>query len=151
MDMDNKELYENLPEGYLKKRKTWDLRYVWSLYALEIFLILSTYDIVKIGKGTFVLLLVLTIGINTFTMMMSVKSKRTYNNIPIPYYGEIKVFTKVEVFLYGLPIIVMVPFIALRIHVLLIVYLICFVNAYRTVGSIDRPKDAFDKARERHY
>lgn len=151
MDMDNKELYENLPEGYLKERKKWDLFYVWSLYALSIFLILSTYDIISIEKTTFILFAVVMIGVNTFAMMMSVKSKRIYNNIPIPYYGEIKVFTKVEVFLYGLPIIVMVPFIALRIHVLLLVYLICFINAYRTVGSINRPKDAFDKAKERHY
>ncbi|WP_291573846.1 hypothetical protein [Clostridium sp. UBA4548] len=151
MKSGNKEAYESLPEGYLEQRRKSDLRYVWSLYVLGIFLILNSYDIISVEKTTFFIGLVVMIGINTFAMMMSVKSKRIYNNIPIPKYGEVKVFTKIEVFLYGLPIIVMVPFIVQRFHVLLLVYLICFVNAYRTAGSINRPKDAFDKARERHY
>ena len=76
---------------------------------------------------------------------MSFTTKRVYNNIPIPYYGEIKVFTKIEVLLYVLPIIVMIPFILEKMFV----YLLLVVPGYLATSRMTRPRDDFDKAGER--
>lgn len=148
MDTDNKELYENLPKGYLEQRRKRNLRYVWSLYAYCVFSVLVTYGILSTEKGTIGSLLFYGImGINVITMMTSFTNKRIYNNIPMPNHGDIKVFTKKEVLLYALPIIIILPFIFGTMYR----YLSFIVPAYVAASIFTRPRDAFDKARERHY
>ncbi len=144
---DNKEVYESLPEGYLKKRKRWDLFYVWSLYVYCVFSVSNTKGILPIKKGTFVLLSVAIIGINVFTLMMSFTSKRLYNNIQIFNYGEIKVFTKMEVVLYGLPVMIVLPF----IWKTMLFYYFFTGGVYLATRWINRPMDFFDKVNQRHY
>lgn len=147
MKTDNKELYENLPEGYLEQRRKRDLRYVWSLYTYCVFSALANYGILPIKGGAFTLLFVVIMGINMITMMTSYTNKRIYNNIPIPNHGDIKIFTKKEVLLYVLPIIVMLPFVLGRIRV----YLVTMGFAYLACSRFTRPMDALDKASQRRY
>lgn len=148
MNTDNKELYDNLPKGYLKQRRKRDLRYVWSLYAYCVFSVLVTYGILSTEKGTIgSLLFYLIMGINVITMMTSFTNKRIYNNIPMSNHGHIKVFTKKEVLLYALPIVIILPLIFGTMYR----YLTFIVPAYVAASVFTRPVDAFDKAKERHY
>lgn len=144
----NKELYENLPEGYLEQRRKRDLRFVWSLYAYCVFSALTTYGIISTKRGSIGgLLLYAIIGVNIITMMTSFTNKRIYNCIPMPNHGEIKVFTKREILLYALPMIIIVPFIVQKMFK----YLFFIGAAYIAASVFTRPIDAFDKARERHH
>lgn len=148
MKTDNQELYENLPEGYLEQRRKRDLRYVWSVYVYCIFSILVTYGILSTERGTIgSLLFYIIMGINVITMMTSFTNKRIYNNIPMPNHSDIRVFTKKEALLYALPVIILLPFIFGRMYI----YLGFIVPAYVAASVFTRPRDAFDKARERHY
>lgn len=141
MNMDNRELYDNLPEGYLKNRKRWDLFYVLSLYAYCIFSVITLYGIVTLEKYTYNLFLALIIGINILTVMMSYTIKRVYKHMEITYYGEVKVFTKMEIFLYALPVIIVIPFILEDV----LIYLGFIVAAYIGASSMTRPLDAIDE------
>lgn len=111
------------------------------------FSVSNTYGIVPIKKGTFVLLSVVIIGINVFTLMMSFTSKRLYNNVQIFNYGDIKVFTKMEVLLYALPVIIVIPF----AWKTMLFYYFFIGGVYMATRGINRPLDFFDKVNKRHY
>jgi len=145
--MENKELYENLPKGYLEKRRKSDLNYLWSFYLYCGFSLLASLGVISIDKGTIGnTISYLIIGLNVITMIIGYSTKRFYNNIPMINHGEIKVFTKKQVLLYLLPIIVTTPFIIEKF----LRYFLFIGAAYVALSVFNKPIDAYDNARRRN-
>jgi len=144
--MKNAELYENLPEGYIAKRKKADLIYVWLFYGYCIFSLLATLNIIPTQKGSignFMFYIILLI--NLAGMIHGFSTKRFYNSIPMANYAEIRVFSKKEIILYLIPVLVVTPFI---ISWMLRYYLMMGI-AYVGMNAFCRPVDAYDRARHR--
>jgi len=144
--MKNKELYENLPKGYLEKRRKADLNYLWSLYLYCGFSLLAALGIINTDKGTIgSIVSYLIIGLNLLTMISGFSTKRVYNNIPMLNHWEVKVFSKKQVLLNVLPIVIVIPFIVVEF----LRYSFFISVAYVALTVLNRPMDAFDKARRR--
>ena len=138
--------YEQLPNGYLEKRKKASLRLLYSFYLFLIYSLLMKYtSIFDFKVATYIYYGIL--GINVIFIMMSYTAKITFNNIPIPIYDEIKVFTKKEILIYSLLPIVTVPFILYNI----LTYIIVIVPFYIGVRVITRSVDDYDSRSSRRY
>lgn len=138
--------YEQLPKGYLEKRKKASLRLLYSFYLFLIYSLLMKYtSIFDFKVSTYIYYGIL--GINVIFIMMSYTAKITFNNIPIPIYDEIRIFTKKEILIYSLLPIVTVPFILYN----LLTYIIVIVPFYIGVRVITRSVDDYDSRSSRRY
>jgi len=84
-------------------------------------------------------------GLNLLTMIIGFSTKRVYNNIPMLNHWEVKVFSKKQVLLNVFPIVIVIPFIVVEF----LRYSFFISVAYVALTVLNRPMDAFDKARRR--
>lgn len=140
--------YENLPKGYLEKRKKASLRLIFSIYLCLVVSLIMKFGIISDIK----LLNYLFYGsivICGLFMFLNQTTQISFNSIPIPIYREIKVFTRKETILYALPMIIVLPFLGLMaVQVTLILG-----GVYLAIRIGMRPPDVVDYAKNstRHY
>ncbi|MEG2289352.1 MAG: hypothetical protein RSA29_03795 [Clostridium sp.] len=140
------DLYENLPKGYLEKRKKASLRFVYSIYAVLIIAIAAKY--IKINELSFLnMLYYISVILSIIFMTLSHTTKTSFNNIPIPIYQEVDVFTKKSICIYTIPILLLAPFVIMES----IKYMFILGIFYIGVKSMLRPMDAYDNKYKRHY
>ena len=138
--------YEQLPKGYLEKRKKASLRLLYSFYLFLVYSLLMKYtSIIDFKAANYIYYGIL--GINVIFIMMSYTSKINFNNIPIPIYDEIKVFTRKEILICSLFPMVSIPFILYN----LVTYIIVIVPFYIGVRVITRSVDDYDSRSSRRY
>lgn len=138
--------HENLPEGYTKKRKKATLRFIVSIYLYIIISLIMTY--IKFNNYDLIRIIYYSsIGLSVIFLFLNQTAKITYNNIPIPIYNEIHVFSKKEVIAYIIPMLIAAPFIISN----LISYLSILAVSYLAIKTVVRPPDVFDYNKSRRY
>jgi uncharacterized membrane protein len=136
--------YENLPEGYIKKRKNASLALIFSIYAFCIFSLISHFNMFSINQKAPMGLIVYAFYIGTiFFLVRDFVTKRNYNGIPMKNHSDIKVFSRLEIILYSIPVILMTPFIIVN----LLRYGILVGFTYFAISSFYRPYDDYEKYR----
>lgn len=97
--------YENLPKGYLEKRKKASLRLIFSMYLCLIISLLANYEVIKDAKLINYLFYGSIVLCGVF-MFLNQITQISFNSIPIPTYREIKSFTRKETVFYALPLLI---------------------------------------------
>lgn len=140
--------YENLPKGYLEKRKKASLRLIFSIYLLLVVSLIMRLGLIRELK-LLNYLFYGSIAICGLFIFLSQTAKISFKSIPIPIYREIKVFTRKETIFYALPMVIILPFLGLRaVQIILILG-----GIYLAVKTGIRPPDAIEYSNNnsRHY
>lgn len=140
--------YENLPKGYLEKRKKASLRLIFSMYLCLIISLLVNYEVIKDAKLINYLFYGSIVLCGVF-MFLNQITQISFNSIPIPIYREIKSFTRKETVFYALPLLIGAPFLGF----FLVQILLILGGVYLAVKTAIRPPDVVDYAKNstRHY
>ncbi|MEG0775343.1 hypothetical protein [Clostridium sp.] len=134
--MDSNITYEDLPEGYIEKRRNSTIVTIGLWYIFCLFLLLKEFEIISVHKGSFLYLLQYGILLTLiFSTLHSETVKRFYNNIPMMNCNEIKVFSKKQSLLMILPLLIIMPFII----VTFVRYAIFIGGTYVAINVFNKP------------
>lgn len=133
---------DNLPIGYLKRRKTADLLFIFSayLYCLAHILLqanvimFNDYNIYTVYHYSFCLICV---GFLVYCFGAS----RRYKNIIMHNHREIKAFSKKEKILYAIPIAISSAIIPFD----MITFFLMMGLAYVMISQFNKPVEAYEK------
>ena len=127
---------ETLPEGYLEKRKKAALIFIYSMYLFCIIQTLIEFGFVDFLDPTVIKFVgYFSYVISCIALVNAYSSRRTYNKIKMINHNEIKAFTKKEILLYSIPIILSAYFITLK----LLIYFMLIGFACLSIDRFNRP------------
>jgi hypothetical protein len=133
--VDTNTIYQNLPEGYIEKRKKATLIATGTVYLFCMFQLLKEFGVINVYKGSVLSLIQYAIvGLSIIAIMNSYTVKRFYNNIPMLNCNEVKVFSKKQCFLLIVPIVIVIPYILVPF----IFYCLAIVMSYAAFGSFNK-------------
>lgn len=138
--MDSNITYEDLPEGYIEKRRKSTIITIGLWYIFCLFLLLKEFEIISVHKDSFLYLLQYVILLTLiFSTLHSETVKRFYNNIPMMNCNEIKVFSKKQSLLMILPLLLIIPFIIVSFgrYAIFIGGTYVAINAFNKPGSME--------------
>jgi hypothetical protein len=127
-----------IQDGYLKRRKKAAIIFYSSIYLLCALIILTKMDLVKIEYNLYIMIISsLILLFNVFSLIHLHMCKRTYNDIIVPHYNEINVFSKKKIIILILPILISATFMPLPT----IGYILFIGTIYLTIERLNRPFD----------
>ena len=135
----------NVPEGYIKKRRRATIIFMSTVYAACVMIILIRFHIANeyLAKAGGIINYSIIIA-NIVTMLYTYRCKRIYNKIPMVNYRDILVFGKKKKFVLILPILVTAYFQFLFV----LGYLAFLGGLYVMINKFNRGYDSYDGVTE---
>jgi len=126
----------NLPEGYMKKRKSASLLFIFAIYAYCLILLSKNFGVLdflsKASQGLFSS--VIFIG-SIIALIHDFHCKRVYQKVDMINYREFSTFTKIEKSLYAIPILASAYFVPFQ----LMIYFVVLGFIYAAISKGRRP------------